>query len=89
MANDPDLSANQVRVRFRFTKHFVNVPGGAGAAFVFPGTNDEGATGAFLSLNGTFTDGDHISGSIQYRAGIGKPLNSGTFSMERQSAARR
>ncbi len=87
MANDSDdgtLDSDQVRVVFKSTKRFVNAPIQSGNTFKFPETSDENATGAVLYLEGTFSDGNHLSGTIRYRAKIGGPYNTGTFTMTRQ-----
>ena len=82
MANDPDLNPDQMRVKFKTTRKFVDTPTVTGATFVFE-TNEEGGTG-YISLDGVFTDGNHISGTVQYRSNIGDSYKSGTFTMERQ-----
>ncbi len=87
MYNDPEdhtLSSSQVRIVFKSTKKFVNTPTQSGTQLTFPLTNDEDSTGASLGLSGAFTDGDHLSGTLQYRGKVSEQLKNGTFTMTRQ-----
>lgn len=82
LSNDEDLLPNQLRVVFRGTKIYVNTPVISGISFSFPGTSQQNGTG-YIILNGTFSDGDHLSGAIQHRSAVSQPLSSGTFTVQR------
>lgn len=84
MVNGPGLNANQVRITFKVSNTFVNVPTVVGANLTFPLTNKEGGSlYPKLSLQGTFLDADTIQGTLQYYPGVGDPVENWTYTMNR------
>lgn len=83
LSNDGNLLPNQLRVVFRGTRIYVNTPLVTGNSFALPGTNQQNGTG-YIILNGKFSDGNHLSGTIEHRSMVSQPLSSGTFSVVRE-----
>lgn len=84
MVNDPSepgFPANAVRVTYKTTRRFVEVPIIAGSSFRFTTNfvNEEGAGDASIRLTGAFTGPTTLEGTIEYRDGVGDPLLTGNF----------